>query len=205
LQTKAFCLSEMMGDYASAEAMYEESYRLAKATYQPDRTRWLHWHIGELYRRQGRYEEARESHEYFLRMSEGKLDLDSRVRHLGLLARSCLLARDLRSAESYVRQAEAGAKKGVSDIGNHHLAWAQGALLAAQGHVDEADACFSHAESLATHGWHGEFFLEYGRFLVSAGMQEHARAVLEKADRELKKDSLLPLAAKAREALATIR
>jgi len=201
LQTKAFCLSEMLGEYDAAEPMYEESYRLAKVTYQVDKVRWLHWHIGELYRRQGRFEEARESHEYFLRTSEAKLDLDFRVRHLGLLARTCLLSRELGAAESYVRQAEASAKKGASDIGNYHLAWAQGALATAQGDMREAKACFSRAENLATHGWHGEFFLEYGEFLETSGDREEARRVLRQACDALAKDSLMPLLNRAEAAL----
>lgn len=207
LQTKAWALSEMFGDYEGAEALYTEAYRIAKATQQSEKARWLLWHFAQLYRRQGRFVEAREALEYFSEVSEGMLGPEGRLLYvLTPLVRLCLLCGDLAGAERYLRASEDLLPSARSDTAAHVVLWARGATEAGRGDTRGAREAFDAADELtAKIPHHGEFCLEYGRFLAAVGERGRARDVLSRARDALSKLSLAPLRRQAESALLALR
>jgi len=201
LQTKAWCLSECLGDYVAAEALYKESFRLAKLTHQRKKMLWLYHHFAELYRRQGRLDEARETLEYFLRVADEVLDIGTRVEELSLLVRVCILGGDLAPADGYLKEARRLAGECPSPEVDHFVAWADAALRASRGDREGARTSFARAHALAKFGWHGEFLLEYGRFLASVSDKESARELLGTASAAAVKDGLQPIRDAAQKAL----
>ncbi|MGI0149570.1 MAG: tetratricopeptide repeat protein, partial [Thermoplasmata archaeon] len=102
LFTKAWFLTEQLGDYDAAEALYNETYQLAKETHQRDKLIWHYYHFAVLYLRTGRFEQARESMEYFLGASGFLVNPERRIEDLGFMARLCLLANDAPWAADYL-------------------------------------------------------------------------------------------------------
>lgn len=204
LQTKAWALSEMYGDYERAETLYTAAYHIAKSTQQVEKYKWLLWHFAQLYRRQGRYVEAREALEYFARGAAELLDPESRVLYaLNPLVRISVLCGDISAAGRYFEEAQLLAGETPSGTVAHFLAWAHGTLEAAREKPKEALREFLRASELATEASHpGEFCLEYGRFLATIGRHEEAREQLLRADSSLAKLGLEPLRQQAVRALA---
>lgn len=203
LQTKAWALSEMFGEYERAEALYTEAYHIAKSTQQAEKAGWLLWHFAQLYRRQARYVEAREALEYFAREAHSVLDTESRVLYaLNPLVRVSILCGDVVAAERYVLEAQALAGNAPSGTISHYIAWAKGALEAAKGNFKEARGAFQRANELAPEVSHeGEFRLEYGRFLAFIGRREQAREQFKHARDSLTELGLEPLVRQADEYL----
>ncbi len=204
LFTKAWFLTEYRGDYLAAEALYRETYRLAKETHQRNKIVWHHYHFAHLYRRQGRNEEARESLEYFLTASESLLSPENRIEAWSLMARLCLLCGDSKAAESALAEAERLATASPSDYASHAVEWARAALFAAR--EDSAVAAGSYERALkllpamSSLAPRGEFLLDYGRFLSSTDDASRAQQVLAAACTELAKTSP-PLERMARDLL----
>lgn len=199
LQTKAWALSELYGDYERAEALYIDAYHIAKATQQAEKAKWLLWHFAQLYRRQARYVEAREALEYFAREAHALLDPESRILYaLNPLVRVSILCGDVAAADRYFQEAQALAGNAPSGTVSHFVAWAEGALEAAKGNPEEARRAFRRASELAPEVSHvGEFWLEYGGFLASIGRQEEAREQFRQARESLAELGLEPLVREA--------
>ena len=200
LFTKAWYLTEHLGDYEGAEALYNETYRLAKETHQREKVIWHYYHFATLYFRTRRYEEAKESMEYFLNASGFMVNPERRVRDLAEMARLCLYADDDPAAEEYLRQAEVTAGLGPSDYAMFPIEWARATLCARHGDRDGAKASFKRALELSWSSSPGEFHLDYGRFLASIGDAQEARTILLAASKELAK-SQGALERQAREAV----
>ena len=203
LFTKAWCLSEFLGDYDAAEALYRETYRLAKETHRRQKVIWHYNHLAILYRRQGRYEEAREALEYFLAASGDMLNAENRVADLSMMARICLECGDPDAADAQVREAETLLRQSPSDHAAYCIEWAKGAVQAYRGASEAADENFRRAFDLPNPWDRGEFLLDYGRFLASRGETERAKDVLHRACDTLAGTSK-PLERAARETLRSI-
>ena len=182
LFSKAWYLTEYRGDYEGAEGLYRDSYRLAKETGERLKVVWHYFHFANLYRRQGRYEEARESLEYFLKSSGSMLNPQNRIGALALMVRLSAACGRLDEADTYLSEADQLASSNA-DAGQ--VAWAQAVLLAHRGERDAAAASFQRAEATKSQADRGEFLLEYGRFLASLGEKTRAKEVLSRAHDEL--------------------
>lgn len=167
LFTKAWFLTEHLGDYAAAEALYNETYRLAKETHQREKLIWHYYHFAVLYLRIGRYPDARESMEHFLGASGFLVNVDRRMEDLGLMARLCVFTDDGEASETYVRQAEAIAGTSSTESASYPIEWARGTLAAYRHDAETARACFERAIGLCPAGRRGELLFDYGRFLAS--------------------------------------
>ncbi len=204
LFTRARYLALYYGEYEQAEALYHETYRLAKATNMHSMLVWHYWHLAELHRYQERYEEAKESLEYFLKASGDMLNAESRVDALSLMARVCLLAGDPSAARAHLTEAGALEDEASSEHARRAVAWARAALDANEGDVDGALAAYEEAAKIPVSDFRGELLLEHGQFLASLGASEEAREVLERARHELARISK-PLEGKAAEALRVVK
>jgi tetratricopeptide (TPR) repeat protein len=189
LFSKAFCLMDGLGDYEAAESLYRETYQMAKETHQHRKLVWHYRYFADLYRRQGRYEEARESLDYFLTSSGGMINVETRIQNLGLMVRICILCGDLEAAKENLNKAVDLAGEAPSGIADHVIHWATGAVEAFQGNARKAETHFQRALELARPGESGEFLLEYGCFLSERGETQPAREVLLQACKELGKIS----------------
>jgi len=203
LFTKAWYLTEHLGDYEGAEALYNETYQLAKETHQREKVIWHYYHFAILYLRTGRYAEARESMEYFLGASGFLANPERRVQDLADMARLCLSAGDVDAAEDYIEQAEKLAATVTSEPAKFPIYRAQAAVAAHRGENEAAKTCFARAFELCPAGYRGEFLLDYGRFLASIGQTEQAKRMLLEACGELAK-SQGALERQARTVLQTI-
>lgn len=203
LFTKAFLLTDGLGDYAAAEKLYQETYELAKASHLRQRVIWHAKYFADLYRKQGRFEEAKESLGYFLEASEEMINAETRIAHLSLLARLGVACQDLESAEAALRQAEDLLEESPTAHARHVVQWARASIHAAAGDAVEARDDYQAALEAGGPGDLGEFLLEYGRFLLSVKEGAQAREVLTRAESELAKSSK-PMATLAREALASL-
>jgi len=201
LFTKAWFLTEHIGDYEGAEALYNETYRLAKETHQKEKMIWHYYHFANLYLRMGRYQEARESMEYFLETSGFIMNPERRARDLADMARLCLLASDVQSAEAYLLQAEDVLASAPSGFATFPTQWARGAICANRGDSEAAKKHFALALERCPSEQRGEFLLDYGRFLVSIHATEEAKRVLFEACGHLAKSQ----GALERQARATLR
>ncbi|MFQ6012573.1 MAG: tetratricopeptide repeat protein [Thermoplasmata archaeon] len=190
LFTKAFALMDVTGDYEAAEATYQQTYKLCKETYQGQKVVLHYLHFAQLYRRQGRFQEARESLEYFLQQSGDTTSREYRAQDLGLMVRLCVLCGDTDAAEKYFEEAFALVEAVHSEQAEQALNWAKGTLLAFQGDTEGALESYRRA-SKATADPHlrGELMLEYGQLLKSAGEWEEAREVLLTACEDLEHGS----------------
>lgn len=203
LFTKAWSLTEHVGDFPAAEALYNETYRLAKETHQREKVVWHFYHFAILYLRMGRHAEARESMAYFLQTSEPYVNQERRVSDLAEMARVCLAGGDESAAEAYLRSAEELARHLTSDVATYPVQWARATLRGQHGDVPGAKEDFEKALGSCPAERRGELLLDYGRFLASAPEPGEAKQVLERADALLARyqGALQPL---ARAALQTL-
>ncbi|MFQ5837886.1 MAG: tetratricopeptide repeat protein [Thermoplasmata archaeon] len=201
--SKARVLSMCLGDHDAAEALYHETYRLSKETNRRSMMIWHFWHFADLYRHQGRIEEARESLDYFLEASGDMLNAESRIAYLSLMVRLCILSDDPDSAKAYLDEAEILSRQASSDYASHSIEWAKGSLCSYQGNLGEAEASFLRALNISVSVDRGEFLLDYGRFLASSGDRPRAKDILTQACKELSKISR-PLERAARDALGSL-
>lgn len=183
--TKAWFLAEHLGDYEAAEALYKETYRLAKETHQRDKMIWHYYHLAILYVRTGRYQEARESMEYFLGASGFMVNNERRVHDLAGMSRICLLAGDGAGADQYLREASDLSARVPSAYMEFPIEWAQAAINAQRGDVAKAKMNFVRAVERCPVGQGGELLLDYGRFLISVDEKEEAKRVLLQARGQL--------------------
>ena len=189
LFTKAFALMDVECDYEAAEATYQKSYKLCKETHQRTKTVWHYWHWAQLYRRQGRFEEARESLEYFLQQSGDITNREYRAQDLGLMVRLCVLCEDMDTAEKYFEEAWSLVKEVHSDQAQQTLRWAKGTLLAFQGDTKGARESYQQALRTEDPSLRGELLLEYGKFLKTTGDPDQARKILQDAVEDLEHGS----------------
>ena len=189
LLTKAFALMDLEGDYEAAEATYQKSYKIHKETHQGAKTVWHYWHFSELYRRQGRFEEARESLDYFLQASGDIAGREFRAQSLGMMVRLCVLCGDGDAAEAYFGEAWSLVQKVHSEPVECAVEWAKATLLAWQGDTDGAELSFRRASKLSDRRQRGETLLDYGRFLSDSGKPTQAREAIAQASEDLESAS----------------
>lgn len=216
--TKARCLADLKGDYRTAETMYREAYELEKKGIDPFAI-WSFRHLTDLYWREGRVEEARESLDHFLIEIGDWGSPRILVENHALMSRICVACGDSDSAESYLKETRAVANKVPSDESTYFLEWASAVMYAHRGDVEAAEASFGHALGLPTPRYRGasihrilaskplrgEVLLDYGRFLGSTGREKRARAVLLEAREEFERLGRRPLEQTAREAIQSLR
>ena len=196
---RAFNLMNYRGAFGEAAACLEERMKLAKQAGLLLPFLETYWDLANLQRLQGRYEEARESLEYYLEMtSEGELYrltmtwwYGGRLTDLTLMVRLCARCGDMDSGERYQRQALELAGGRPHQMSAFDLAWADASLQAAKGNQDEADAGYRRALDQPTplildrmgheDEPRAECMLEYGRFLASRGETVRAKPMLEAA------------------------
>lgn len=218
-RVEAWIRSECLGDHEAGEAIYREVQTLVKD--HPNRV-WvasLHRSFADLFRRQGRHVEAKESLEYFLAHWTEDLDEESRIENLSVLVRLCVLSEESEAASSNLEEAEGVGTATDSGFARFCIHWARGVVHASQGEHREAEESFQQASDLsserprtyagtpkllATLGHRWEFLLDYGRFLVSAGDKERARELLLEARDELHKLKRKPLEQEAQKALLSL-
>lgn len=203
LFTKAWFLTEHLGDYEAAEALYNETYRLAKEAHQREKMIWHHYHFATLYSRTGRHQEAKESMEYFLQTSGFIVNTERRVQDLAEMARLCLLAKDEVAAEGYLHQAEQVVHSSTSGYAEYPIQWARAALRGYRGEVAVAKADFVSALERCPPEQRGELLLDYGRFLAAHDEPQEANRILVEACGQLAR-SQGALEGKAREALSAL-
>jgi len=203
LFTKAWSLTEHVGDFAAAEALYNETYRLAKETHQREKVVWHYYHFAILYLRMGRYPEAKESMEYFLQRSESYVNKERRASDLAEMARLCLMAGDEAGADNYLRQAGDLAAGFAADETEYPIRWARAMVRARGGDAATAKTEFVRALDLCPSEHRGELLLDYGRFLAAIPAAEEAKRVFLEADAHLTRyqHALQPLAKAALGAL----
>lgn len=204
LFVKAWFVSECQGDYDAAEKLYQETYRLAKETHQRERLVYHYYHLAEVYRHQGRYQEARESLDYFLGAARDMMNSDERAGYLSTMVRLCVLSGDASAAQPYLEQAEAIQRAVPSDLTAHHVDWAKAAMSVGHGDLVGAAANYGRAFNHVAQSFEGEFLLEYGRFLASVGRAAEAREVLVRAREAFARHGMKPMAAETDGVLRTI-
>lgn len=218
LSMKAHILSEGLGEHEEAEQVYNEAFLWAKRTHQVLRIPWYPRLFANLYRRQGRPEDARESLAYHLESAGDVLTEDDIIDGHALMARICVECGDIAAAEEHLAQAERRLSESPSEPGRGAVAWARGVLRGHRGEIDVATTSFEEALSLdlppfrgfvyqklsATELSRGELLLDYGRFLASAGKEEEAREVILEALDEAKGRSRKALEDAALEELQTL-
>jgi len=187
LFTKAYYLTEHVGDYDAAGTLYDETYRLAKETHQRAKLAFHYHHYANLYEHQGRLEEARESLEYFIQTSGDMVGVDTKVEACAWLSRIRSRLGDVEAAEASLGQAERLAATTTAKPAAHAIEWAKATLAAARGDLEAAGASFRRAFDLSTPPDRGKFLLEYGQFLASNGERNRAKEVLGLACEELAK------------------
>ncbi len=188
---KAFLLA-MKGDLVPAESLYEESFLLASQVDPRYRLIEHYQHFAHLYHWQGRTQEARESLEYWLSVTEDLvgdyITQEARIEGYAFLVQLCASLGDLKAAKAFLGEAVELAGRRPSPGTGSHLAFAAASLFAAQGETEKADADFDRAAkyqpeivptqlSLSPTWIH----LEYGRYLASTGRPELAKEVLVNA------------------------
>lgn len=211
LGTHAGILMNYRGDFAQAEALLQEKMKLAKQADLLLLFLSTHLDFANLFRLQGRYEEARESLEYYLQMtSEGELYrltttwwFGGRLNDLTLMARLCVRCGDTDESEKYLRQAAELSRGRLPEMSAFELAWAEASLRAAKGQANDADVSYRFALDQPTlfilaRMWHedeprAECMLDYGRFLASHGDKERAKSMLEAALEIFTRRSMKPL------------
>jgi len=219
-EDRAKILMEYKGDFERAEALLRERLKLAKRHGRRFGFLDTYRQFANLLRRQGRYEEARESLEYFLQMtSDGELYRHSvswwngggRLNDLTLMARLCARCGDVKAAEACVNEASALARGRPPEMSAFELAWAEAGVHVAKGQVVEAEASYRRAMNLPppfiiqrmSHEDEprAECMLDFGRFLASHGDKSRAKEVLTAALATFTARSMKPLEREAQEAL----
>ena len=219
-RVEAWVRSECLGDHAGAEEIYRDVQQLGKNLPLKVLGTWpLPRSLVDLFRRQGRNVEAKESLEYLLADWGEDLDEESRIENLSLLVRLCVLCEESEAASSNLEEAESVGTATDSDFARFCIHWARGAVHASQGQLQEAGESFKQAfalrserpripagtpKHLATSGHRWEFLLDYGRFLAAAGDKKRANELLLRAHEELRKLSRRPLEQEARKALRSL-
>jgi tetratricopeptide (TPR) repeat protein/DNA-binding MarR family transcriptional regulator len=204
LFVKAWYLSESVGDYEAADRLYRETYRLAKVTHQREKLLAHHLHFASLYWREGRYQEARESLEYYLIAARDMISEEDLVEHLAFLCRLCVAGGDVPAAEGYVAKVQAIDRRLSSSVTTYHAAWAEGTLLAAKGNEKRAADAFQRAFDHLTVGHEGEFLLEFGRFCARRGNVVRARELLVRAREVFTTYSMGPMVRATEDALRNV-
>jgi len=204
LFSKAFCCVHYLGDFDEAEKLYEETYRINKLIRRRHKLLWHAKYFADLYRFQGRYEEARESLAHFLAKSQDLFGPATRADYLSLMVRLCVRCNDLDAAETYLLEALDSA--GEVDLAKprHYVEWARGVLIASRGDMSRAAATFEEAFRLAPEFDRGEFLVEYGQFLASTGLVSKAKEVLTLACKGFERDPRKPLEDEARRTLLSL-
>ncbi len=203
LFSKARHLTLCLGEYEAAETLYQQTYLMAKKMNRRSQMIWHHWHLADLYRLQGRYQESKESMEYFLKASHGILNDETRIAELSFMARICVAADDLVAAKSFLEEAENLRRQSPSDYGSRAIEWASAVLSAQCGDTKKAESSFLRAYEFPVTDFRGELLLDFGRFLVSTEKVERATEILAEACDELARISR-PLEKVAREALRSL-
>jgi len=181
-----------LGEFEEAEATYERTFRMARQ-FEPQY--WLFSlfvSFAYLYYWQGRFQEARDSIEYWLRATKPLLgDAISPAERLDRLAfavQLCLSMGDRLVAEAHLHEAEEIQSSQTQDPAGRLVDFARALVLASQGKVDDAQANFERAleyapvfaeqHQVTSPTW---IRLEYGRFLSSCNRRDEAWKVLQKA------------------------
>ncbi|MFQ5910626.1 MAG: hypothetical protein ACE5IJ_07910 [Thermoplasmata archaeon] len=214
LRRRADYLSACKGDHGNAEALYDEAYEVGKLW---PSFRYHHYRgLAQLYRRQGRLEEAREALGYCLTRYGALLRPSIRIGDLALMVRLSAESLDLDTADTYLREAETLARQAPSDVATYYLEWARGVLRARRGAWQEAEASFKLALDLetprggatadyATFAFQqGELSLDFGRFLAISGSSIQAREVLLEVRDEFRRLGRKSLEEAASETLAAV-
>lgn len=216
---EAWVHSECLGNHERGEAIYREVYPLLKKIPLELWGAWLHRSFADLFRRQGRNVEAKESLEYLLAHWGEDLDGESKIENLSLLARLCVLCEESEAASSNLGEAEKAGTATDSDFARFSIHWARGVLRGSQGELREAQESFQQAfdlsserprifagtpKHLATSGHRWEFLLDYARFLASTGDGKRAKELLLKARAELRTLNRKPLELEARKVLRSL-
>ena len=216
--TKARCLADLKGDYRTAETMYREAYELEKKGIRKPEAIWSFRDLTDLYWREGRVEEARESLDHFLIEIGDWGSPRVLIENHALMSRICVACGDSDSAERYLKEAQAVANEVPDDASTYYLEWASAVMYARRGDVEAAEASFGHALGLPMPRYRGinyhriitskplrgELLLDYGRFLGSTGRERRARAVLLEARDEFERLGRRPLEQTAREAIESL-
>lgn len=205
LFSKAFLYMDNLGDYDAAEQLLQETYQLAQESHLRQKVIWHAKYFAELFRRQGRFEEARESLGYFLEASGEMINDEMRIATLSLMARLCLECGDAESARDYVRQGRDLVKQSPSEYARYAVEWAEAAIHAREGDPEGAIEHYERALERTQPGETGEFLLEYGRYLASREEYSQANEILLRAEAELRKTSkpLAEVAKREMEALGS--
>ena len=194
LLAEGWYLLEFRGDYEAAGASLERSYAIFSETTMTWRIPWFYRNFANLYWRQGRLEEARESLEHFLKITP--LPTSGRIENLSLMVRLCVEGGDMDSAKTYLQEATDMESRNPSPESAYFLEWAKAAVDAQQGEPEKADSHFLRAvsleippptgagnmvERLACTRSPGQLLLDFGRFLVAEGVPDQAEELLTRA------------------------
>lgn len=198
LREKAWYTLESLVDYSTAEALYQEAYRLAEKTHDRLLLVDFHAHFADLYWHQSRYEEAREALERFLNMKATiEYSVPERIHNLGWMVRLCVVCGDATSAERYLQEAEDLSQASPLIEQGHVIEWAKAALQTYLGKTSEAEASYGRAfdrlPASRSGMINGDFLLDYGRFLATMGKTEEAEQLFLKARQESEKLGRGPL------------
>ena len=219
LLVQGWCLLEYRGDNEAAEASLERSLAMFRESPSASwRIPWCYRHFTDLYWRQGRLEEARESLEHFLKTAP--LARSARIENLALMARLCVEGGDVDTAKAYLQEATDLRSRDASSESAYFLEWAEAAVKAHQGEPEKADSHFLRAlsleipppvgpgnmvEMLASTRNPGELLLDFGRFLIAEGRLERAEEVLGQARDEFGRLNRKPRQSETEELLGSIR
>ena len=219
LLCQGWCLLEFRGDYEAAEASLERSLALFRESPSAAwRIPWCYRHFTDLYWRQGRLEEARESLAHFLKITP--LPTGGRIENLSLMARLFVEGGDVDTAKTYLQEATDLESRNPSPESTYFLEWAKAAVDAQQGEPEKAESHFERAlsleippstgpgnivERLACSRNPGELLLDFGRFLFAEGRLEKAAEVLTQARDDFRRLNRKPREFETQELLEGIR
>lgn len=195
------------GDLEAAEKMYQEVLRLAQQTHQEFSAAYSPENFANVYRFQGRYEEAREAMEYLFQTTEGLIEEPERIWFLSLAVRICAMSQDLDLGSRYLAEGEELLAQNPDAQFSLVTQWARADLQAARGDVEAAESSFLSVREVLPKEPFGlehedvEFLLDFGRFLASIGASRRAKKLLTEALEEAKRRRDGLLAGIAEEAL----
>ncbi|MFQ5911228.1 MAG: tetratricopeptide repeat protein, partial [Thermoplasmata archaeon] len=185
LVNKALAL-DAMGRLDEAEALFEETFHLAKAFHPRYRLLWNYTNLAYgVYYWQGRYEDARKAVDYFLHAT-GDTDMitgEARVGMLSDMVELCLLCDDQQAAEAHLEMAQDLASRVSSEEATSWVEVAKALLHADRGEHEKAESYFGRALK-AESRYRGSTLLHYGRFLAARGETERAKEHLLEARKE---------------------
>lgn len=174
LTTEAHYRSVCLGEHETAETLLQEAQRIAGETHQPFRVLWFHRLFADVYWRQGRLEEARETFGYFLQVGRESLPPEIRAENLARMARLCVASQDLEAAQGLIETAQGLSGSRSPDAVSYHLAWAEGVLAAARGDLPRARHHFETGDRLGAPPHQGELLQQY----LASG-EPHAELLLD--------------------------